>query len=166
MMVSDVMSRDIEFLDVAANVQAAAELMGELDVGALPVGSAARLDGIVTDRDILYRVVARGLDPAVTPVRTVLSKPVIACNEADTLQAAMDMMATNHIRRMPVRDVAGNVTGWITLADLSRRLLVDQPGLAGGPAGTDRDKLTHRRDGRAHPSFWLPAVTADGALRI
>ncbi len=125
MIVSDVMSRDVEFLEPGATVQAAAELMGELDVGALPIGSNAKLDGIVTDRDILYRLVARGLDPATTPVRDVLSRPVIGCGEGDTVQAAMDLMATNHIRRMPVRDTAGTVVGWITMADLSRRLLVD-----------------------------------------
>ena len=129
MIVSDVMSRDVEFLGAAATVQQAAELMGELDVGALPIGDAARLDGIVTDRDILYRVVARGLDPAATPVRAVLSHPVIACNEGETVQAVMDRMATNHIRRMPVRDAADVVVGWITLADLSRRLLVDSAAL-------------------------------------
>ena len=129
MIVSDVMSRDVEFLSDAATVQQAAELMGELDVGALPIGNAGRLDGIVTDRDILYRVVARGLDPAATPVRAVLSHPVIACNEAEAVQAAMDRMATNHIRRMPVCDAADVVVGWITLADLSRRLLVDNAAL-------------------------------------
>ena len=129
MIVSEVMSRDVEYLDSTATVQQAAELMGELDVGALPVGTAARLDGIVTDRDILYRVVARGLDSAATPVRAVLSHPVIACNEGDTVQAAMDIMATNHIRRMPVRDATGTVAGWITMADLSRRLLVDNAAL-------------------------------------
>lgn len=129
MIVSDVMSGDVEFLDAAASVQEAAELMGELDVGALPVGTAARLEGVVTDRDILYRVVARGLDPAGTQVRDVLSSPVIACDAADTLQAAMDLMAANHIRRMPVQGEAGRVVGWITLADLSRRLLVDSTAL-------------------------------------
>ncbi len=128
MIVSEVMSRDVEFLDPAASVQDAAELMGELDVGALPVGTASRLDGIITDRDILYRVTARGLEAA-TPVRAVLSQPIIGCSEGDTVQAAMDMMATNHIRRMPVRDSTGVITGWITLADLSRRLLVDDAAL-------------------------------------
>ena len=125
MIVSDIMSRDVEFLELSATVQAAAELMGELDVGALPVGDAGKLDGIVTDRDILYRLVARGLDSATTPVRDVLSRPVIGCGEGDTVQSAMDLMATNHIRRMPVRDTAGTVVGWITMADLSRRLLVE-----------------------------------------
>lgn len=131
MKVGDVMSRDVEFIGAADTVQAAAELMGEIEVGALPVGSAARLDGILTDRDILYRVVARGLNPAATTVREVLSRPVIACRPDDTLQAAMDLMASNHIRRLPVQDAAGAVTGWITLADVSRRMLVDDAALQG-----------------------------------
>ena len=123
------MARDVEFITPEASVQEAAELMGEIEVGALPVGSAASLNGIVTDRDILYRVVARGLDPAATRVRDILSRPVIACRAGDTLQAAMDLMAANHIRRLPVQDDAGVVTGWITLADISRRLLVDDASL-------------------------------------
>lgn len=125
MRVNDVMSRDVEFITPDASVQDAAELMGEIEVGALPVGSAARLDGVITDRDILYRVVARGLDPVATRVRDVLSRPVITCRPNDTLQAAMDLMAANHVRRLPVQDDAGAITGWITLADISRRLLVE-----------------------------------------
>ena len=129
MIVSDVMSRDVEFIAGSASVQAAAELMGEIEVGALPVGDARASDGIVTDRDILYRVVARGLDPVQTTVRDIMSRPVISCAQGDTLQTAMDLMAANHIRRMPVREAGGAVIGWITLADLSRRLLVEHPAL-------------------------------------
>lgn len=121
------MSGDVEFIDAAASVQAAAELMGEIEVGAVPVGTNGKLEGIVTDRDILYRVVARGLDPVTTRVRDVMSRPVITCRADATLQVAMDLMAANHIRRLPVCDPAGAVIGWLTLADLSRRLLVENP---------------------------------------
>ena len=125
MIVREIMSRDVEFIGAAASAKDAAELMGEIEVGALPVGTASHLEGVVTDRDILYRVVAQGLDPLRTALRAILSHPVIACRDDDTLQAAMDMMAANHIRRMPVMDPAGGVIGWITLADISRRLLVE-----------------------------------------
>jgi CBS domain-containing protein len=125
MKVSDIMTRTVEFIDPDATVKEAAELMGELDVGALPAGSEERIDGVLTDRDILYRVVARGLDPSRVRVRDVLSRPVVACGEDDTVTAAMDMMAANHLRRMPVNDAAGRVSGWITLGDLARKLLVD-----------------------------------------
>ncbi len=125
MRIAEIMSRGVEFVAPSASVQQAAELMGEIDVGALPVGDAAQLDGVVTDRDILYRVVARGLDPVATAVRAVASRPVVVCREDDTLQAAMDLMASHHIRRLPVSDGAGRVAGWVTLADVARRLLVE-----------------------------------------
>ena len=129
--VSDVMTTYVEFIGPEATVKEAAEMMGELEVGALPAGSADRVEGVVTDRDILYRVVAAGLDPTQVRVRDVLSRPVVACGEEDAVQAAMDIMAANHIRRMPVRDAAGRVIGWVTLADLARKLLVDSGTLQG-----------------------------------
>ena len=130
MTVSELMSRDVEFIAPEASAREAAELMGEIDVGALPVGTAERLLGIVTDRDILYRVVAAGLDPVQTRVGDILSRPVVTCRPGDTLNAAMDLMASNHVRRLPVRDSAsGFVVGWVTLADISRRLLVGHAGL-------------------------------------
>ena len=125
MKVSELMSRDVEFIDAESSAMDAAVMMGELDVGSLPVGTDAALDGIVTDRDLLYRVVARGLDPRTTRLREVLSRPAITCGEDETVAQAMDRMAANHVRRLPVRDVAGRISGWITLADLSRKLLVE-----------------------------------------
>lgn len=129
--VSDVMTTYVEFIDPTATVKEAAEMMGELEVGALPAGSAERVEGVVTDRDILYRVVAAGLDPNRVCVREVVSRPVVFCLEDDTVRSAMDAMAANHIRRMPVQDAAGRVTGWVTLADLARKLLVDSDTLQG-----------------------------------
>ena len=125
MNVGDVMSREVEFIGQEASAQDAAELMGEIDVGALPVGTADRLHGIVTDRDLLYRVVAKGLDPTSTRLRDVASRPVITCRPSDTLHSAMDAMAANHLRRMPVQDPETSmIVGWVTLADISRALLI------------------------------------------
>lgn len=132
--VADVMTTYVEFIEPEATVKEAAEMMGELEVGALPAGSADRVEGVVTDRDILYRVVAAGLDPNRVRVRDVLSRPAIFCTEDETVQAAMDAMAANHIRRMPVQDAAGRITGWVTLADLARKLLVDSGQLQGALA--------------------------------
>ncbi len=96
MKVGDVMARDVEFIDGAASLQEAAEMMGELDVGALPVGSSDQLEGVVTDRDILYRYVAKGLAANSVLVRDVMTSPVVSCDQDDTLRAAMDAMAANH----------------------------------------------------------------------
>lgn len=127
--VVDVMSRDVEFIEPLASAQDAAILMGEIEVGALPVGSAERLDGIVTDRDLLYRVVARGRDPTTVSVQEVASRPVLSCRQEDTLRAAMDLMVVNYVRRLPVVDPSGTVVGWLTLADISRHLLVEDSAL-------------------------------------
>jgi CBS domain-containing protein len=129
MRVADIMTREVEFVAPDVPVSAAAELMGELDVGALPVGGPAELRGIVTDRDLLYRVVAPGLDASKVRVADVLSAPVVTCREEDALQAVLDLMAANHLRRLPVVDAGGRVTGWITLADLARTLLHESPAL-------------------------------------
>ena len=125
MRVGEIMARHVEFIPADAPVSEAAELMGELDVGALPVGTAEDLQGVVTDRDILYRVVAKGLAPAQVPVRDVASRPVIGCGEEDSLQDAMNLMAAHHIRRLAVRDDGGRVIGWLTLGDVARHLLVE-----------------------------------------
>lgn len=130
MNVGEVMSREVEYIGQEASAQDAAELMGEIDVGALPIGTADRLHGILTDRDILYRVVAKGLDPTSTRLRDIASRPVITCRPSDTLHSAMDAMAANHVRRMPVQDPETTlIVGWITLADISRTLLVGSTGL-------------------------------------
>lgn len=131
MRVGEVMTAHVEFVAGDATVCEAATLMGELDVGALPVGSEERLEGVVTDRDILYRVVAKCLDPAQVRVSDVLSRPVIGCGADDSVQAAMDLMAAHNVRRLAVRDAGGAVVGWVTLSDLARRLLVGSDELQG-----------------------------------
>ncbi len=125
MQVSELMADAIEFIPPDATAQEAAELMGELDVGALPVGAPEDLQGVVTDRDLLFRVVAAGRDPARTRVREIMSSTVFTCRDTDTLETAMDMMAAYHVRRLPVRNEAGHVVGWVTLSDLARRLLLE-----------------------------------------
>ncbi len=124
MKVADVMTRHVEFIEVEATAQEAASLMGELDVSALPIGSPQDLKGLITDRDLLYRVVAEGKDPKRTRVWDVATKLVFTCQTDDPLTSAMDLMASHNIRRLPVID-GDEVVGWLTLSDLSRRLLVD-----------------------------------------
>jgi CBS domain-containing protein len=123
--VRDLMATHVEFIEPDASVQDAAALMGELDVSALPVGTAEALKAVITDRDILYRVVAEGRDPRRTSVLEVATKQIFSCSPDDTLKAAMDLMASQNVRRLPVMDEAQRVIGWLTLSDLSRHLLVE-----------------------------------------
>lgn len=125
MEVADVMSAEVEFISPEATVQQAAEMMGELDVGALPVGGPEGVQGVVTDRDLLYRVVAEGRDPTTMRVREAMTAPALFCRAGDDIRVAMDLMAAQNVRRLAVQDAAGRVAGWVTLADISRHLLVD-----------------------------------------
>ena len=142
MKVADLMTRHVEFLEPDASVQEAAALMGELDVSALPLGSADDLQAIITDRDILYRVVAEGKDPRRLRASEAATRLVFTCRAEDPLTTAMDLMASHNIRRLPVTEEGGRVVGWLTLSDLSRRLLVDSEVVQNGL----RD-LTERLDG-------------------
>ncbi|KQT50724.1 hypothetical protein ASG43_05435 [Aureimonas sp. Leaf454] len=119
------MTRFVDFAAPEDSAQALAELMGDLDVGAVPIGTMEEPLGVVTDRDILYRVVAKGLDPVRTTARDILSSPLVACGPEDDLDRAMDLMAVNHVRRLAVRRGDGPLVGWITLSDISRKLLLD-----------------------------------------
>lgn len=124
MKVADLMTKHVEFVEPDTTVQEAAALMGELDVSALPVGSAEALQGIITDRDILYRVVAEGRDPRRTAVHQAATRDVFTCRPDDTVKVAMGLMAAQNVRRLPVMNEEQHVIGWITLSDLSRQLLV------------------------------------------
>lgn len=125
MKVADLMAKHVEFIEPDATVQDVAALMGELDISALPIGTAEDLKGVITDRDILYRVVAEGKDPRRTPVLQVASRQVFSCRPDDSLSVAMDLMASQNVRRLPVMDDAQRVVGWLTLSDLSRHILVE-----------------------------------------
>ena len=130
MKVADLMTRHVEFVDGEAPVKEAAELMGEIDVGVLPVGSADRLEGILTDRDVLYRVVARAARP---DHGQGARGRVPACDRLRRGRRGRGSDgpdgAPHHVRRLPVRDASGQVVGWVTLADLARQLLVGSDAL-------------------------------------
>lgn len=132
MKIEDVMNRHVEFAGADELVTELAVTMGDLDVGSLPIGTPDDPKGVVTDRDILYRVVARGLEAAQVRARDIMSSPLISCRSGDTLQTAMDMMTAHRVRRLAVTKEGGAVVGWVTLADLSRVLLLDSHTLQAG----------------------------------
>jgi len=124
MLIGDIMTRDVEFVDAAMSIAEVAATMGALSVGALPVGTANDLQGILTDRDILFRVVARGLDSTATTAGDVMTTTVFSCRQEDSVTTALDLMGARNLRRLPVLDRDGRVIGLVTLADLSRVMLL------------------------------------------
>ena len=120
MKVAEVMTRGLDPIDPAATVQEAATQMAELDVGAVVVGTESQLLGILTDRDIILRVVVDGRSPAEVAVRDVMSAKVFSCSADDAVEAALAQMRERQIRRMPVYDEDGQPIGIVTLSDLAK----------------------------------------------
>ncbi|WP_406306576.1 CBS domain-containing protein [Streptomyces sp. NBC_00879] len=106
----------------------AARRMSELDVGALPIcGPDDRLHGIITDRDIVVKCLAKGKDPrSMTAGQLAQGKPITIDAEADTDQV-LRAMEEHRIRRLPVID-NHRLVGMISEADLARRLSEEQVG--------------------------------------
>jgi CBS domain-containing protein len=120
MQVAEVMSRGVDLVSPDATVQEAATRMAENDVGAVLVGKEDSLEGILTDRDILLRAVVDGRDVTRVPVRDVMSTTLYTCREDDTIEDAFHQMRERQVRRLPVLDAAGALTGIVTLSDLGR----------------------------------------------
>lgn len=122
-MVSQVMTRNVQYVSARESVRRAAEMMDELNVGALPVCEDDRLVGIVTDRDITVRATAAGAAPDKTPVHEVMSTDVRCCFEDQPLDEVMRQMSDTQIRRVPVvsHDDRRRLVGIVSLGDLATK---------------------------------------------
>jgi CBS domain-containing protein len=120
MRVADVMTRGIELVPPGATVREAASKMAEEDIGAVVIGEEDRLDGVLTDRDIILRAVVEGREIATLTVRDLMSSTVYTCRENDTIEDAFQVMSERQVRRLPVLDRADHVVGIVTLSDLGR----------------------------------------------
>jgi CBS domain-containing protein len=117
--IADVMSRDVTSVTRDDTIQRVAELMDDLDVGALPVTEGRRLIGIVTDRDITIRATAAGLAPEETLVTEVMSEDICHCFQDQSIDEVMQDMRDIQVRRIPVvsRD-EHELIGIVAIADL------------------------------------------------
>ena len=100
-------------------VSQAAELMASEDVGSLPILDGEKLAGIVTDRDIVVRAVAKGKDPQGMPVREVASKELVTVRPDEDLSDALKLMASYQVRRLPVVDEDNRLVGVLAQADVA-----------------------------------------------
>jgi CBS domain-containing protein len=101
-----------------------AEVMKREDVGLIPIteDGTNKLIGVLTDRDIVLKVVAEERDPSGTAVSEVMTGAPIACQEQDTIENVMQQMAAHQVRRIPIVDNAGAIIGIVSQADIATRL--------------------------------------------
>lgn len=115
--VADVMTPGVESTSSTATLRDAARAMREGDFGSMPVVDDGQLTGILTDRDIVVRAVAEGLDPAAR-VGDVASRDPVTVEPGEDLDDAMDLMARHRIRRLPVVE-DGRLVGVVSQADVA-----------------------------------------------
>ena len=118
--VREVMTSNPRTVDADSDVASAAKLLKEEDVGVVPVVEGDQAIGVLTDRDIVVKVVAEGKDPQTTKARDVASKNVVTVDPQQDLDEALRLMAEHQVRRLPVVEGDGKIVGIVAQADVAR----------------------------------------------
>lgn len=119
MQAREVMSSTIRIIPSNTTIQAAAELMRQMDIGVLPVSENGQIVGMLSDRDIAVRAVAEGADPAATPAREVMSRDVISCFDDQDAREVAKLMEQNRVRRIVVVNRKNEAVGLVSVDDLA-----------------------------------------------
>ena len=119
MKVSEVMTRDVQTIRPDQSAQDAARFMLKSEAGSIPVTDGDRLIGMITDRDIAVRGVAKGFGPD-TPVRELMTDDIICARFDDDIADVATRMSEAQVRRLPVVDGDEKLCGIVSLGDLSR----------------------------------------------
>jgi len=118
MKIRELMSPDVRLASPDQTIQQAAEMMAEIDAGALPVGENDRLVGMITDRDIAIRAVAKGLG-ASTKVRDVMTREIHYCFEDQDVEEVAEKMSDLQVRRLPLLNREKRLVGIVSLGDIA-----------------------------------------------
>lgn len=126
--VADIMSKDITVIREDETVRDAAERLAQDDIGVLPIcDSNKQLKGVLTDRDIVVHIIARGKDPSSTRAREMEQGELITLRPDDSIEHACDLMAQRRVRRLPVVE-DGRVVGMVSQADVAKSVSPEQAG--------------------------------------
>jgi CBS domain-containing protein len=117
--VREIMSRRPALIDPRTTVAEAARTMRNGDLGCLLIGQDEQVFGIVTDRDIVVRALANGVNPSHERVCDVMSSEVLSCFEDQPVENVAKIMAEHGVRRLPVLDRRGRLTGVVSLSDMT-----------------------------------------------
>ena len=120
MKLSEIMTREVEVIHTEDTLQAAAQKMRDRDIGFLPVCDDDRLIGVLSDRDVIVRAIADGMDSKALVGRDLVTAPAIYCFDDQSVDEAAKLMHDNQIRRLVVlhRDDK-RMVGVVSLGDLA-----------------------------------------------
>ena len=130
MKVKEIKTPKVAFVRSDESIKQAALKMEELGVGALPVVVGEDVVGMLTDRDIVIRTVAQGLDAETHKVADAFTEGVVSCKEGDDVGTVVDLMEKEQVRRVVVKDEQQNVTGIVSLGDLALNIQKEMAGEA------------------------------------
>jgi CBS domain-containing protein len=117
--VRDIMTEGADSVDGSTTVLEVAKRLAAQDYGSLPICDGDRLQGMITDRDIVVKVLAEGKDPATTKVIDLGTFEVVTIGADDSVEQAMQTMSKHQVRRLPVID-GTTLVGMLAQADLAR----------------------------------------------
>jgi CBS domain-containing protein len=121
MLVHEAMTPRAEWVTPDITLKDAARHMCDQDIGCLPIGEADRLVGMLTDRDLTCRAVARGLDAATTTVADVMTKGITWCFDDETVDDVVERMEQKQIHHIPVLNREKRMIGILSISDLALR---------------------------------------------
>jgi CBS domain-containing protein len=125
--IRDVMTTNPTTVERSTSVLEAAKVMAGEDVGPLPVTEGGRLVGIITDRDVVVRVLAEERDAQATTVGDICSSDLVTVTPEDELDQALRKMASAQVRRLPVVE-GDRIIGIVAQADVARQAPEQQTG--------------------------------------
>jgi CBS domain-containing protein len=120
MQIGDIMTRNVHLVRPEETLQYAASLMAEWDIAFLPVADASGLVGTLTDRDIILRAVAPGLDAETTKVADIMTTNITYCYDDDDPAHVLGNMQSLHLRRLAVLDRQDRLAGVVSQTDFKR----------------------------------------------
>ena len=124
----DIMTPNVECVDENDSMLDASKKLAQLDVGAMPIcGSDNRLKGMLTDRDIVVRVLAEGKDPGATRAGELAQGEAVTIGADDSIEELLRTMVQHKVRRLPVID-GHDLVGIVSQADVATNLPEDRVG--------------------------------------
>jgi CBS domain-containing protein len=118
MFLKEIMTEDVTYLPSTATVLDAAKFMTNMNVGSVIVADNEIPSGLITDRDVVSKVLAHEKDSSTTKIGEIMASPVVTISEDKDIIDATKLMSTHGIRRLPVTDVKGKLAGVISLDDV------------------------------------------------
>lgn len=117
--IKDIMTKNVEIVLPSSLLTEVAQKMQKRDCGCVLVVDKDRIVGIVTDRDLALRCIAKSHDPAGTTAENVMSSEILYCRDTDDADAVTKNMGENKVRRLAVLDSNKRLVGIVTLGDLA-----------------------------------------------